>query len=64
MQTQADVAAEAARRAQQVVDMMARGEPTPAGTVYAGRMGSPVRRNQPCPCGSGKKAKKCHGRRS
>lgn len=31
---------------------------TPGGTV---RVGTKVGRNEPCPCGSGKKYKKCHG---
>ena len=35
---------------------------TPLGTVGApGLSGAPVGRNDPCPCGSGKKYKKCHG---
>jgi uncharacterized protein YchJ len=32
-------------------------EPVAAGRRLKGRD-----RNQPCPCGSGEKAKKCHGR--
>ncbi len=35
------------------------GEPVKQGTVR--REGKKVGRNQPCPCGSGKKYKKCHG---
>jgi uncharacterized protein YchJ len=27
--------------------------------IYTGSTGTPVGRNQPCPCGSGKKFKKC-----
>ncbi|MDA8111892.1 MAG: SEC-C metal-binding domain-containing protein [Nitrospiraceae bacterium] len=29
--------------------------------MSAGRKDSKVGRNDPCPCGSGKKFKKCHG---
>jgi preprotein translocase subunit SecA len=36
----------------------ASGELQPAGTAHNSRVG----RNDPCPCGSGKKYKKCHGR--
>jgi preprotein translocase subunit SecA len=35
---------------------------TPIGAIgAAGPVGAPVGRNDPCPCGSGKKYKKCHG---
>jgi preprotein translocase subunit SecA len=34
-------------------------EPTAAATVQ--RQADKVGRNDPCPCGSGKKYKKCHG---
>ena len=42
------------------------GAPPPAGPDAAGkkepvRVGERVGRNDPCPCGSGKKYKKCHG---
>ena len=33
------------------------GDTTPAATTVSGKVG----RNDPCPCGSGKKYKKCHG---
>jgi len=33
----------------------------PAGAKPAARSGPRVGRNDPCPCGSGKKYKKCHG---
>jgi preprotein translocase subunit SecA len=36
------------------------GEATPVRTVQ--RAGEKIGRNDPCPCGSGKKYKKCHGR--
>ena len=35
------------------------GRPSPSRTVH--RDGKKVGRNEPCPCGSGKKYKKCHG---
>jgi preprotein translocase subunit SecA len=36
--------------------------PAPAGQAVAGgSTGGKVARNAPCPCGSGKKYKKCHG---
>jgi hypothetical protein len=31
---------------------------------YTGRLGTPYGRNDPCPCGGGKKWKRCHGSRS
>lgn len=40
---------------------MARSPRTGAGTSDAGGDWSSVGRNDPCPCGSGKKFKKCHG---
>jgi preprotein translocase subunit SecA len=40
--------------------IMSRGEDTPeSSTVH--RTGDKIGRNDPCPCGSGKKYKKCHG---
>jgi len=35
--------------------------PTPARSAEAGGKAAKVGRNDPCPCGSGKKYKKCHG---
>jgi uncharacterized protein YecA (UPF0149 family) len=35
------------------------GEPQPAQPMR--RFGSKIGRNDPCPCGSGKKYKQCHG---
>jgi preprotein translocase subunit SecA len=40
-------------------DQPAQGEPQKVDTVR--RDGDKVGRNDPCPCGSGKKYKKCHG---
>jgi preprotein translocase subunit SecA len=37
------------------------GPGTPPGTVETRRVEGAVGRNDPCPCGSGKKYKKCHG---
>ena len=41
------------------------GEPAKVGAIAAAdtfvREGEKVGRNDPCPCGSGKKYKKCHG---
>lgn len=36
------------------------GEPRPRVRAIDGRGGHPVNRNAPCPCGSGKKFKRCH----
>jgi preprotein translocase SecA subunit len=47
------------RRPQQV--MMSHGQPAQKQPVTVRRDGSKVGRNDPCPCGSGKKYKKCHG---
>jgi preprotein translocase subunit SecA len=49
------------------VDLAALDGPVPAATVrtaFAEDFGraAPVGRNAPCPCGSGKKYKLCHGR--
>ncbi|MEK7704615.1 MAG: preprotein translocase subunit SecA [Myxococcota bacterium] len=53
---------EAQRRRQ--ADLMKLGPATPAGAASKGetvrRAGAKVRPNDPCPCGSGKKYKKCH----
>ena len=38
------------------------GEPKEAGQQPVRRFGEKVGRNDPCPCGSGKKYKQCHGR--
>jgi len=35
---------------------------TAAPSPVAQRVGEKVGRNDPCPCGSGKKFKKCHGK--
>jgi preprotein translocase subunit SecA len=37
------------------------GPPQPAKPQTVVRQGDKVGRNDPCPCGSGKKYKKCHG---
>ncbi|MFQ6673969.1 MAG: preprotein translocase subunit SecA [Fidelibacterota bacterium] len=37
------------------------GAPAPRGRPQPIRVGKKVGRNEPCPCGSGKKYKKCHG---
>jgi preprotein translocase subunit SecA len=37
------------------------GVPGVSGGAPAGADWSNVKRNDPCPCGSGKKFKKCHG---
>ena len=50
---------EAARRAFQFSKPAAGGQPAKPQTVV--RSGEKVGRNDPCPCGSGKKYKKCHG---
>jgi len=47
------------RRPQQV--MMSHGQPAQKQPVTVRRDGDKVGRNAPCPCGSGKKYKKCHG---
>jgi preprotein translocase subunit SecA len=39
----------------------AAGPPQPAKPQTVVRQGDKVGRNDPCPCGSGKKYKKCHG---
>jgi preprotein translocase subunit SecA len=40
----------------------AAGDPAHAGKVRPVQVGDKVGRNDPCPCGSGKKYKQCHGR--
>jgi len=58
----ADAAALAAQ--QQAADLAAQGEGMPPSPVQAQvlRDSPKVGRNDPCPCGSGKKYKQCHGR--
>lgn len=51
----------------QHADAQAAGQPGPAGSAQAPpetfvRDGRKVGRNEPCPCGSGKKYKQCHGK--
>jgi preprotein translocase subunit SecA len=48
------------RRRAQMVEHHGQGEPAPVTTQR--RTSKKVGRNQPCPCGSGKKYKKCHGK--
>jgi len=61
---QAHLAAQEARRRQQEERLRAQ-HPSSADSQAAGRTvireGRKVGRNEPCPCGSGKKYKKCHG---
>jgi preprotein translocase subunit SecA len=61
---QAHLAAQEARRRQQDERLRAQ-HPSSADSQAAGRTvvreGKKVGRNEPCPCGSGKKYKKCHG---
>ena len=61
---QAHLAAQEARRRQQE-DRLRAQHPSSADSQAAGRTvvreGRKVGRNEPCPCGSGKKYKKCHG---
>jgi preprotein translocase subunit SecA len=49
------------RRPQQMV-MSHGAEREEAGTTPVKREGDKVGRNDPCPCGSGKKYKRCHGK--
>jgi preprotein translocase subunit SecA len=51
---------EAIRQKQKQDYVMSRGEDTPAAKTVK-HEGEKVGRNDPCPCGSGKKYKKCHG---
>jgi preprotein translocase SecA subunit len=53
---------EAQRRPQRMVLSHGDGEEGPARVATVKREGSKVGRNDPCPCGSGKKYKRCHGR--
>ena len=58
---------EAQRRRRQQQMIMAHAAATaegekPAAPEQVKREGEKVGRNDPCPCGSGKKYKKCHGR--
>jgi preprotein translocase subunit SecA len=61
---QAHLAAQEARRRQKEEQLRAQ-HPSSADSQAAGRTvvreGRKVGRNEPCPCGSGKKYKKCHG---
>jgi preprotein translocase subunit SecA len=61
---QAHLAAQEAKRRQQEEQLRAQ-HPSSADSQAAGRTvvreGRKVGRNEPCPCGSGKKYKKCHG---
>ena len=52
-----------AQRARQAMEARANeeGKAEPAAARPAVRQGPRVGRNDPCPCGSGKKYKKCHG---
>jgi preprotein translocase subunit SecA len=61
-----------AKVAQIASDLLARSSPPTVSTAVAARPathnandpsgGGKVGRNEPCPCGSGKKYKQCHGR--
>ncbi|MFB3060607.1 MAG: preprotein translocase subunit SecA [Candidatus Binatia bacterium] len=53
---------EAQRRPKRMVLSHGDGEEGPARVATVKREGSKVGRNDPCPCGSGKKYKRCHGR--
>ena len=53
---------EAQRRPKRVVLSHGEGENGPARVATVKREGGKVGRNNPCPCGSGKKYKRCHGR--
>ena len=57
---EADVASLEPKRQQRMV--LSRGEGTPQKARPVRREGKKVGRNDPCPCGSGKKYKKCCGR--
>jgi preprotein translocase subunit SecA len=50
------------RRQQQRVVMSHGGEAQSGGSTTVKREGEKVGRNDPCPCGSGKKYKRCHGK--
>jgi len=58
---QQDVEQIQARRQQRVV-MSHGGEAASAAASPVKREGEKVGRNDPCPCGSGKKYKRCHGK--
>jgi len=64
---QAEEAARLQRQMQQKQRQMMESRPGADGTPERKRAAAPVRegpkvgRNDPCPCGSGKKYKKCHG---
>jgi preprotein translocase SecA subunit len=61
---QEDVARLQAQRRPQPAQMVMSGggaQPTPAQRATVRRDGDKTGRNDPCPCGSGKKYKKCHG---
>ena len=38
-------------------------KPKPKPTATAGKKGDKLKPNDPCPCGSGKEYKKCHGQK-
>jgi len=53
---------EAQRRPKRMVLSHGEGDEGPARVTTVKREGGKVGRNDPCPCGSGKKYKRCHGR--
>src|SRR6266851_953442 len=55
------VAASAAARASEQQDLQYQTGPAQAEAPKPVKVGAKVGRNDPCPCGSGKKYKKCHG---